>query len=207
MTAKFALDHEIPCPCATEADVDFMFLLSQAERVALSPAAMKGFLKGYQRKIPKNAVMEIWEFLFDDVGDEQWSFDTIAELLDHLRCRNKEDGRRGGQLEVLVDWHVSDIHCLRVVAGTLQLESRFTRLHNKIDDEELTEEPMDLTLLTIAKNFSLRRAVMTKMGRVVSLPCVSSAAHPELETLKGCATYEERTHGHLRGSTRAGGTR
>ena len=102
---------------SAEADVDFiMFLLSEAERVVLSPSAMKGFLKGCQRKIPKNAIVELWEFLFDD-GDELWPFDTIAELLEHLRCRSCEKGRRGPQLEVPSNWHVSGIYCLRLVAG------------------------------------------------------------------------------------------
>ena len=123
-TAKCALDHEMPCACAAEADVYFiMFLPSPVERVALSPAAMKGFLKGYQRRNPKNAIVQVWEFLFDDDGDEQWPFHTITELLEHLRCRSGENGQRGSQLEVPADWHASGIYCLRVEAGTLQLEN------------------------------------------------------------------------------------
>ena len=115
-----------------------MFLLSQVKRVGLSPAAMEGFLKGCHQKIPKNAAMEIWEF-FDD---EQWSFDNIAELPEHLRCGTSEKGWRGAQLEVPADWRVPGICCLRVAAGTLQLENLFIRVHDKIEDEKLTEEPM-----------------------------------------------------------------
>lgn len=169
----YNLQDPLPFNSSAAADVDFLqFLLRHVERVTFSPAAMKGLLKGSQRRIPKHMLMEIWEFLFDDDGDEEWQFDNIQGVIEHLTAKNLANNRRGAELEFPIDWSAQGIYRVGLQSSRLVLVNQHTQQAAALSNAEFVEDPIDLSSIIVSKNFSLRRACVMKKGRVLMLPCV-----------------------------------
>ena len=72
--AKATLDPSTPAPKSpTAASVEqLQAILSEAEPIGLSVHALRGLLRGAQRKIPKGILLEIHTFMSDLDDDADW---------------------------------------------------------------------------------------------------------------------------------------
>lgn len=147
------------------------FILAKLEPASLSQHALRGCLRGAQRKLPKTLVMELLVFVVDADEDSDWSqTGSWAFLLEQLADINEANGRRARDIIMPVTWSTSGIYKLEMIGGGLWLFNRFSGLRAQVSDPRFRDVD-SVSQVTVTKNFSVRMATISRLGRMVNLPC------------------------------------
>lgn len=130
-----AAPPESPRQASVEA---LQFILSKLEPASLSQHALRGCLRGAQRKLPKSLVMELLVFTVDADEDSGWpQTGTWSSLLDQLAEINEANGRRARDIVMPVTWSTGGIYNLDLSGGALWLENKFTGARAAVRDPPL----------------------------------------------------------------------
>jgi len=170
-----SLDFSLPVPQTMQhADGEVLGLLLEAcEPVSLSTFALKANLSKNQRKLPRNLYYELFEFVFDQDRDTQWSHAmTSGGLLAELKEANIRNGRRAEGLRMPVNWGANGLYTVDVVDGSLVLSNRFSGQSVQVQHSELSlPTPISPADFCIMNNYSSRCAALVRHGRMFNLPC------------------------------------
>lgn len=157
-------DLELHRNYATWSQVPVSFLkalLSKVEPVSLSMMNLRSLTKKGCKDPPRNILLEIFEYLTDtDPNSPVGESRSLSSLADYFVRKNIQNGRRGRDLTLPVNWHAQGIY--QAVAKPPVLEVRLCEQDEACIIPGLTvDEGVEVV---IANNFSLARATLELKG-------------------------------------------
>lgn len=158
-------------PAEATPDV-LQYILSSVEPVSLSLNALRGLLKGTQRKLPKGILLELHTFVFDCDDDVDWtSFGTLGKVVEFLAALNVQNGRRARDLQIPFTWAESGIYAAFISDGKLHLKSKFSGATVPVSLPGF-DKVADIDQVAISKNFSAKQAALCLVGKFATVPCM-----------------------------------
>ena len=134
--------------------------LKMAEPVVFSDHAVRALAPMGKKVIPKQLMLEMWEFVFGQASDEAIAaaWHVPGAYAKHLSKLSESRGRLSRDLVLPPNWPRDGIYQLRAEGSTMYLESRLLKLEVPIPQKYLEE--VDHATVHLQVNFSERSAIV-----------------------------------------------
>jgi hypothetical protein len=176
--------------------------LKMAEPVVFSDHAVRALAPMGKKVVPKQTMLELWEFVFGQASDEAIAaaWHAPGAYAKHLAKLSGARGRLARDLVLPPTWPKDGIYQLRSEGGVLHLHSRLLNIEVPIPLKYLEE--VDLATIHVQVNFSERSAIVAdasgrlrRQASILMLEGQSMAAERRDEDKGADQTVKEETIG------------